>query len=77
MDGALTLIGSANMDRRSFDLNFENNILFHDPTLTETMRQRQSDYMARSTEVTAADVESWTIPRRLWINAVAMMGPVL
>jgi cardiolipin synthase len=77
VDGALTLIGSANMDRRSFDLNFENNILFHDPTLTETMRQRQSDYMARSTEVTAADVESWTIPRRLWINAVAMMGPVL
>ena len=77
VDGSLTLIGSANMDRRSFDLNFENNILFHDPSLTEAMRQRQSVYLERSTEVTAADVASWTIPRRLWINAVAMMGPVL
>ena len=28
VDGELTLIGSANMDRRSFDLNYENNILF-------------------------------------------------
>ena len=31
LDGEITLIGSANMDRRSFDLNYENNILFHDP----------------------------------------------
>src|SRR4029078_5569580 len=27
LDGEITLIGSANMDRRSFDLNYENNIL--------------------------------------------------
>ena len=31
LDGEVTLIGSANMDRRSFELNYENNILFHDP----------------------------------------------
>jgi cardiolipin synthase len=31
LDGEVTLIGSANMDRRSFDLNYENNILFYDP----------------------------------------------
>ena len=30
VDGEVTLIGSANMDRRSFDLNFENNILLYD-----------------------------------------------
>ena len=34
LDGEVTLIGSANMDRRSFELNYENNILFHDPALT-------------------------------------------
>ena len=28
VDGEVTLIGSANMDRRSFDLNYENNILW-------------------------------------------------
>ena len=30
VDGEVTLIGSANIDRRSFELNFENNILFFD-----------------------------------------------
>jgi phosphatidylserine/phosphatidylglycerophosphate/cardiolipin synthase-like enzyme len=28
VDGEVTLIGSANMDRRSSDLNYENNILW-------------------------------------------------
>jgi cardiolipin synthase A/B len=77
LDGAITLIGSANMDRRSFDLNFENNILFHDRALTAVMRTRQADYLARSTEVTTAMVRAWPVRRRLWNNAVAMMGPVL
>ena len=48
LDGEVTLIGSANMDRRSFELNYENNILFHDPALTGVMRERQQDYIARS-----------------------------
>ena len=30
VDGEVTLIGSANIDRRSFELNFENNILLVD-----------------------------------------------
>ena len=34
VDGEVTLIGSANIDRRSFELNFENNILFVDRALT-------------------------------------------
>ena len=34
VDGVVSLIGSANLDRRSFDLNYENNILFYDPALT-------------------------------------------
>jgi phosphatidylserine/phosphatidylglycerophosphate/cardiolipin synthase-like enzyme len=41
LDGEVTLIGSANMDRRSFELNYENNILFFDPALTAEMRCRQ------------------------------------
>jgi len=48
LDGEITLIGSANMDRRSFDLNYENNILLFDPTLTAAMRERQQDYISRS-----------------------------
>jgi cardiolipin synthase len=77
VDGAVTLIGSANMDRRSFELNYENNILFYDPTLTAAMRQRQQDYLAQSREVTAAMVSQWPMTRRLWNNSIAMLGPVL
>jgi len=77
LDGDVTLIGSANMDRRSFDLNFENNILLYDEALTATMRARQDDYLATSNEVKMADVEAWSIGQRLWNNTVGMMGPLL
>jgi cardiolipin synthase len=77
MDGEVTLIGSANMDRRSFDLNFENNILFHDSALTAEMRRRQDAYLACSRPVTSDTVAAWSVARRFWNNAIAMLGPVL
>jgi cardiolipin synthase len=77
LDGRITLIGSANMDRRSFDLNYENNILLFDPALTTAMRRRQDAYIAQSRPVTYAEVESWKWWYRLRNNALAMLGPVL
>src|SRR5256884_3749991 len=77
LDGEITLIGSANMDRRSFDLNYENNILLCDSALTTKMRRRQDEYLAQSHEVTAEMVAHWPITRRLWNNAIAILGPVL
>jgi len=35
----MTLIGSASMDRRSLELNYEHNILCHDPGLTGEVRR--------------------------------------
>src|SRR3984957_15901136 len=77
LDGEITLIGSANMDRRSFELNYENNILFYDPALTAEMRRRQDTYLAHSHPVTAEMVAHWSMTRRLWNNTIAMLGPVL
>jgi cardiolipin synthase len=77
LDGEVTLIGSANMDRRSFELNYENNILFYDQVLTAEMRQRQDSYIAKSRQVTSEMVERWSGRHRLWNNAIAMLGPVL
>ena len=77
VDSSVTLIGSANMDRRSFDLNYENNILFHDQDLTSEVRQRQQTYLADSRPVHLEDAENWSMTRRLWNNAVAMVGPLL
>jgi cardiolipin synthase len=77
IDGQLALIGSANMDRRSFELNYENNILLSDRALTAALRQRQQSYIEQSVEVTAADIAAWSMRQRLWHNAVATLGPVL
>ena len=77
IDGQITLIGSANMDRRSFELNYENNILFYDHSLTADMRERQDQYLARSRKLTPEMVEDWSWQHRLWNNTIAMLGPVL
>ncbi|MDX2503080.1 MAG: cardiolipin synthase [Gammaproteobacteria bacterium] len=77
LDGEVSLIGSANMDRRSFDLNYENNILFYDPKLTADLRARQQEYISKSRSVTRETVESWSLPTRLWNNTLATLGPLL
>jgi len=77
VDDDVTLIGSANMDRRSFDLNYENNILFCDARLTSAMRDRLLRYLDSSSPVLLDDIESWSVPRRFWNNLMGMLGPVL
>jgi cardiolipin synthase A/B len=77
LDGEITLIGSANMDRRSFDLNYENNILFYDAALTAAMQERQRQYLARSRLVTREMVRAWSLPHRFWNNTLALLGPIL
>ena len=78
MDGEITLIGSANIDRRSFELNFENNILFFDARAD----RRGARAAGRATSPPRTRSTSPTSPpgarrRRIWNNTVAMLGPVL
>lgn len=77
VDEDMTLIGSANMDRRSFDLNYENNILLNDADATAAMRARQESYLEQCRLVTAEEVANWSWRDRLWNNALAIVGPIL
>ena len=77
VDGTIGLIGSANLDRRSFELNFENNILFADEAFAKVIRKRQDSYIADSDRVTAEQVAAFTIGQRLWANFMAMLSPLL
>lgn len=77
VDGEVTLIGSANMDRRSFELNYESNILLSDAAVTLAMRNRQQDYLADCLEVSLEQVASWSWGTRLWNNSLAILSPVL
>jgi len=76
VDGELLLIGSANMDRRSLELNYENNILVLDPQLTSAVAERQQQYIRQSRAVTLEEVAGWSMPRKLINNTVAILGPL-
>ncbi len=77
VDGRISVIGSSNLDQRSFDLNYENNILLQDPELTSELRARQQSYVARSEPVRHAEVRAWPRHERIWNNVIATIGPVL
>ena len=77
VDGEVALIGSANMDRRSFELNYENNILYYDPEMTAVMQKRQDHYLSSAVQVTLNEVIAWPFSQRLWNNSIAILGPLL
>jgi len=77
VDGEISLIGSTNLDLRSFDLNYENNVVFSDRELTEQIIERQQQYITDSDHVSLEQVENWPLYYRIWHNIVATMGPVL
>jgi cardiolipin synthase len=59
VDESAAIVGSANLDRRSFELNFENTILFEDAALARAISARQRDWLARASR----SPRPW--PRRL------------
>lgn len=77
IDGMVSLIGSSNLDLRSFDLNYENNILLQDPTTTAEIEARQAEYLAEAAPVTLEEVLRWRYTQRIWHNVIATIGPVL
>jgi cardiolipin synthase len=77
VDGEHGMIGSANMDLRSFDLNYENNILFEDRAFAEILRDRQLHFATQADEVKLEQVRQWSVWDRFWANAAAMLSPLL
>lgn len=62
IDDEIVLIGSTNIDIRSFALNAESNILIYDPAIALELRAIQERYFAASHRVTA---EEWSRRPRL------------
>jgi cardiolipin synthase len=77
VDRRVGLIGSANLDRRSFELNFENNILFEDAAFAGAIRARQDEYRAQCDRVTRDEIDRYWIGWRLWQNLLATLSPML
>ena len=77
LDGMVTLIGSTNLDLRSFDLNFENNVLLQDEATTAAIMARQQSYLSDSHAVTLEQVRAIPRLKRIWDNLLGALSPVL
>lgn len=77
IDNEVSLIGSTNLDRRSFDLNYENSMLIFDEKLAKDINKRQDKYISDSTKVNLEDVLLWSRTRNIKNNILAIIGPLL
>ena len=77
VDDRLGLMTSSNLDRRSFEINFEVSLLLYDRDATEAMRGIQQSYIEHSVSISR---EQWLL-RPWWTraieNAVGIASPVL
>lgn len=77
VDDAFCLFGSANLDVRSFNLNFELTVLLYGSESADQLRKIQEDYISRSDRL---DPAVWA-KRPLWAQygdrAVALLSPLL
>ncbi len=76
-DGKVALVGSANMDLRSFRLNFEVHALVHDATTAATLRDAFHAEVAdsRRVELGAWQARPWTL--RVKEGAARLVSPLL
>ncbi|MFN6952003.1 MAG: phospholipase D-like domain-containing protein, partial [Albidovulum sp.] len=77
VDGIATCIGSANMDRRSFELNYENILILVCPETTGAVRCRQLGWLDGAAVLDRNHGQSWPMAVRAINNLFATMGPLL
>ncbi|MDP6541478.1 MAG: cardiolipin synthase, partial [Phycisphaerales bacterium] len=77
IDRDLALIGSANLDRRSLELNFEISMLAYDSDFASELRFLQQSYIDKSTLLPNNEASNWSIGQRLWQNGVGLIAPIL
>ena len=76
-DGEVSLVGSANVDFRSFRLNFELGALVVSPGFAGRLEARFAEDLGRSREVTEAQLAARTAWTRLGQGAARLLAPLL
>jgi len=77
IDDEIAVLGSANLDVRSFFINFEVMLFVYDRGFTHELRGLMTDYFALSREVTMDHVDAWPFPRRLGHNLAQLARQIL
>jgi len=77
IDRHIGLIGSANVDMRSFALNFEVSLFVYDSDFASQLRFLQKHYIQQSTPVSPRDWARRPVIRRFGDNVARLAGPLL
>jgi cardiolipin synthase len=77
VDGLLSLVGSGNVDFRSFRLNFELGALVESAEFARVLEARFEQDLRSSREVTETDVASRSLCARLGQGAARLLAPLL
>lgn len=76
-DRALALVTTANLDRRSFEINFEQSVLIYDDDFAKALRFHQQGYIDQSVELSPHVWRHRPITKRLAQNAAGLLSPLL
>ncbi len=77
VDRAWSILGSANVDIRSFRLNFELGAMVSDPGFAEVLLARFEEDLAQSIEVSHEILTDWGLGRRVRDSTARLFSPLL
>jgi cardiolipin synthase len=77
VDDAFALFGSANLDVRSFSLNFELSVLLYGQPITDRLREIQKDYLSHSRPLQLSDWDRRPVVNEYVDRAVCLLSPLL
>lgn len=71
------MVGSSNIDLRSFELNGEINVILYDDKLTQDLGQREAQWLKHSKTL---ELQSWharPLPYKMAENMARLLSPLL
>lgn len=77
VDRSLAFVMTANLDRRSFEINFEQSVLIYDTDFASVLRFLQQGYMEKSIELSPHQWRHRPLSHRLAQNAAGLLSPLL
>jgi len=77
IDSACAAVGTANLDNRSFRLNFEITILNYDAGFIKEVEDMLSDDFSRSRPVTMEDYTQKSFFFKLAVRSARLLAPIL
>ncbi len=77
VDSTFSVFGSVNLDMRSLRLNYEITLMVYDANFSQSLRQLQNQYLARSTQLDPAICAKRSLRERFLENAAQLLSPLL